>query len=604
MINLLRYLKGFGRFVAAIIILLMIQAFCELSLPQYMSDIVDVGIAQGGIEDAGIRSEYVRMGVDLNKVQLDYLLGKGGIMIAFSVVSMLATIIISFLASRTGGRLGMILRKKVFTKVISFTNVEIDQFSTASLITRSTNDIQLIQMMSIMTLRMIIYAPILGIGGIIKVAGTRTGMGWIVGVALASIMVVAVLLLKVTMPRFKQMQTLLDRLNLVSREILTGIPVIRAFSREKYEEKRFEKASGDLMKNQLFVGRIVAMNFPLITILMNIITLAIVWFGAEGVDRGSMMVGDLMAFITYTMQIVMSLLMLTMISMMIPRAIVAANRIDEILSTEESIHDSAHVLDEQLGSPKGLIAFEDVSFRYQNANEDVLEHLTFTANPGETTAIIGSTGCGKTTLLNLIPRFYDVTGGRITIDGVDIRDVSQSRLRSLIGYVPQKGVLFSGTISSNIKFAGDWITDEEMTEAAGVAQATDFIEEKHEKYESEISRGGTNVSGGQRQRLSIARAIAKQAKILLFDDSFSALDYKTDVALRKALLKKGKGATVMIVAQRINTILHADKIIVLEDGKITAIGTHQQLLESSESYREIANSQLSEKELGAKGGTA
>lgn len=587
--KLLKHLRGYEWSVAAIIALFIVQAYCNLSLPQYMSDIVDVGITQLAI-----------VGTD-NAEAMDYLLGRGGGMLFFSVIMMAASILVSLLAARTGAGMGNRLRGKVFKKVISFSNAEIDQFSTASLITRSTNDIQQIVMVTIFLLRMIIYAPILGIGGIIKVAETETGMSWIIGVAVGIILVIVGILLAVTMPKFKKMQPLIDRLNLVSREILTGTSVIRAFSRERYEEKRFDGANQDLMRNQLFVNRIMALMMPLMMLIMNGITLAIVWFGAQGIDTGTLMVGDMMAFITYAMEIVMSFLMLTMISVMLPRALVSAKRIDEILVTEETIHDAAQVRDKLLDQAKGRVIFEDVSFRYPNANEDALEHLSFTAVPGETTAIIGSTGCGKSTLLNLLPRFYDVTAGRITIDGVDIREVSQSKLRSLIGLVPQKGVLFSGDITSNIKFAGDWITDEQMTEAAEVAQAAEFIAEKPDKYDSEIAQGGTNVSGGQRQRLSIARAIAKQARIFLFDDSFSALDYKTDIALRKALNEKVKTATVIIVAQRINTILHANKIIVLDDGRIAGIGTHRELLANCEAYQEIAGSQLSEAELAGLG---
>jgi ATP-binding cassette subfamily B protein len=550
-----------------------------------MSDIVDVGITQLAVTGAD------------NDEAMNYLLGRGGGMLFFSVVMMIASIFVSLLAARTGAGMGSRLRGQVFKKVISFSNAEIDQFSTASLITRSTNDIQQIVMVTIFLLRMIIYAPILGIGGIIKVAETQTGMSWIIGVAVGIILVIVIVLLTVTMPKFKKMQTLIDRLNLVSREILTGTSVIRAFSRERYEEKRFDVANRDLMRNQLFVNRMMSLMMPLMMLIMNGITLVIVWFGAQGVDTGSLEVGDLMAFITYTMEIVMSFLMLTMISVMLPRAVVSAKRIDEILMTEETVCDAETVFDERLNDAKGTVVFDDVSFRYPNANEDALEHISFTATAGETTAIIGSTGCGKSTLLNLIPRFFDVTAGRITVDGVDIRTVSQSKLRSLIGLVPQKGVLFSGDIASNIKFAGDWISDEQMIEAAQVAQAEDFIGEKPDHYQSEIAQGGTNVSGGQRQRLSIARAIARQAKIFLFDDSFSALDYKTDIALRKALNAKVKEATVIIVAQRINTILHADKIIVLDDGRIAGMGTHRELLAGCAAYQEIANSQLSEAEL-------
>ena len=472
-----------------------------------------------------------------------------------------------------------------------------DQFSTASLITRSTNDIQQIQMVSVMLLRMVMYAPIIGIGGIIKVANTRTGLGWIIAVAVAAIVVVVGILMSVTMPKFKIMQTLVDRLNLVSREILTGLPVIRAFSREKYEEKRFAAANQDLKSTQLFTNRIMTFMMPAMMLIMNCITVLIVWVGGKGIDLGNLQVGDMMAFITYTMQIVMAFLMLTMISIMLPRAGVAAARINEVAETTISITDKEHTKDDSRENWDGCISFEHVSFKYPGADENALEDLNFTAEPGKTTAIIGSTGCGKTTLLNLIPRFYDVTDGRITLDGVDIRDLSMHKLRELLGMVPQKGVLFSGTIESNIKFAGDMVSDDLMKEAAEISQATEFIDEKPKKYQSSISQGGNNVSGGQKQRLSIARAIAKRPKVLLFDDSFSALDYKTDAVLRRALNEKVKDATVIIVAQRISTILHADQILVLDDGKIVGKGTHQELMEQCESYQEIAKSQLSEAEL-------
>lgn len=555
-----------------------------------------------------LQKEYEALGMDLGRIQRNYLYKTGGMMLAYSVVMMATAILVGFLASRIGARLGLNLRERVFTRVVSFSHAEMEQFSTASLITRSTNDIQQVQMVVVMMLRMVVYAPIIGIGGILKVVRTRTGMGWIIIVAVALIMALVAVLMAVAMPKFKKMQTLVDRLNLVSREILTGVPVIRAFSREQFEEERFDKANRDLMRTQLFTNRVMNIMMPVMMLIMNGISILIVWFGAKGIDLGNLMVGDMLAFITYTMQIVMSFLMLTMISVMLPRAGVAAGRIEEVIGTRSSVTDREQVQDEKLADARGVVAFEDVSFRYPGADEDALQDLTFTAGPGETTAIIGSTGCGKSTLLNLIPRFYDVTGGRITIDGVDIRDLSQHKLRSLLGYVPQKAVLFSGDIASNLKFgstsvsgAGD-ISDSQMEEAAEIAQATEFIESKPEKYHSEISQGGTNVSGGQKQRLSIARAIAKSPKIYLFDDSFSALDYKTDVTLRKALRAKTEDATVIIVAQRISTILHADRIIVLDEGKIAGMGTHKELLRECEAYREIARSQLSEAEL--EGGAA
>jgi len=604
LLKIFKHLEGLGWPALVIIALLIVQAYAELSLPQYMSEIVDIGIVQRGLPDMPPQLIEIKEaeGVDFSRIQLDYLLNKGSIMLAFSVVVMITAIAVSFLSARAGASMGRQLREKVFKKIISFSNAEIDRFSTASLITRSTNDIQQVQMAMIMSLQMMFKAPILGIGGVIKVVATETGMGWIVGAALGIILAIVIILMAVAMPVFKRMPLLIDRLNLVSREILTGTNVIRAFGREKDEEKRFESASTDLKLNQLFISRVMALMMPLMMLIMNGITVAIVWFGVRGVDYGDMMVGDMMAFITYTILIVMSFFMLTMMSVMLPRAIVSAKRLEEILATKVSINDPEKPLDEKLKTVplKGFLSFENVSFRYPGALEDALAKLNFTANPGETTAIIGSTGCGKSTLLNLIPRFYEATGGRITLDGIDISKITQAKLRSLIGYVPQNAVLFSGDIASNIKFAGDFITDEQMIKAAKVAQASGFISEKENQYESEISQGGTNVSGGQRQRLSIARAIAKQAKIFLFDDSFSALDYQTDVALRKALKQYAKKATVIIVAQRINTILHSDKIIVLDEGEIAGIGTHEELLNSCEAYQEIANSQFSEEELRGK----
>lgn len=714
MFKILKYLSKSKTAVAAIIALLVLQAYCDLALPQYTADIVDVGIGQGGIEYAvlqrmrgetfahirmlmtaeeevtlqeayktdkegnyvlnkeadmeeleaemsfpmalltilstseemspdvlwemlengritkeeilqyrdmalenygelsdsmisqmavnSVKAEYEAMGVDIASVQTHYLLRKGSRMLGLSILMMAASILAGLLSARTSAKIGRDLRGSLFHKVVSFSNAEMDKFSTASLITRSTNDIQQIQMVSVMLLRMVLYAPIVGVGGVLKVVHTRTGMGWIIAVAVAAIMVLVGVLMAVAMPRFKIMQKLVDRMNLVAREILTGIMVIRAFSREKYEEERFDKANKDLMNTQLFTNRVMTVMMPTMMLIMNGITVMIVWFGAKGVDMGNMQVGDMLAFITYTMQIVMAFLMITMISILLPRAGVAAERIEEVLGTAMTIHDKEKTKDEELKEVKGVLKFENVSFKYPGADEDALEGIDFIANPGETTAIIGSTGCGKSTLIHLIPRYYDVTQGRITIDGVDIRDLSQHRLHELLGYVPQKGVLFSGNIESNLKFGGDFITDEDMEEAAQIAQAMEFIDSKPKKFKSEISQGGTNVSGGQKQRLSIARAIAKHPKICLFDDSFSALDYKTDVTLRKALHEKLSDVTVLIVAQRISTILHADRIIVLDDGKIAGIGTHEELLTGCEAYQEIARSQLSEAEL--KGGRA
>jgi ATP-binding cassette subfamily B multidrug efflux pump len=716
MLKIFSYLKNSKAMVFTIILLLVIQAGCDLSLPQYTSDIVDVGIQQGGIEratpekmrketyenmclfmteeeieqiepyysedeegnyvlntkdkdildemdsvlgmpmliiasieesgemdinqirqavDAGmisrkemvakrdeveasfgdmsesiiqqkaillVKEEYEALGMNLDDIQMGYLKTKGIQMVGLAVLMMGASILVSLFAAKVAAGVGRDLRKRVFNKVVSFSNAEMDKFSTASLITRSTNDIQQVQMVEVMLLRMIFYAPIIGIGGIFKVLNTKTGMSWIIVVAVVAIMALVLVLMSLAMPKFKKMQDLVDRMNLVSREILTGIPVIRAFSREKHEEQRFDVANTNLMQTQLFTNRVMTFMMPAMMFIMNGISVLIVWTGAHGINQGNLQVGDMMAFITYTMQIVMAFLMLTMISIMLPRAGVAADRIDEVLKTEPSIHDAEQVRDDELKDARGYVEFRDVCFRYPGASEDALEHISFTAKPGETTAIIGSTGCGKSTMIHLIPRFYDVTGGTIRIDGIDIRELSRNKVRSLLGFVPQKGVLFSGTIESNLKFGGEWITDEAMKTAAEVAQATEFIETKKDMYQSPIAQGGTNVSGGQKQRLSIARAIAKNPKIFLFDDSFSALDYKTDVVLRKALKEKVSDATVIIVAQRISTILHADQIIVLEDGRVAGIGRHEELLESCEAYQEIAKSQLSESEL--KGGRA
>ncbi len=711
MLHIFGYLKRSWKSVAVIIVLLVLQASCDLTLPQYTSNLVDVGIQQSGIDHAAPRelraetmddltlflsdaqrqevmscyeadgagryvrttdreatldrldeilsmpmvalselaargqsaddlraglesgaltrehlrglltgmreqmsgmdgstitqkailftqSEYEALGYDLADLQMRYLLTTGAKMLGLSLVMVLAAVLVGLLASRTAAELGMTLRRELFTRVVSFGNEEMTKFSTASLITRSTNDIQQVQMVIVMLLRMVLYAPILGIGGVLRVSRTRTGMAWIIGVAVGAVLLLVVVLMQLAMPRFKRMQVLIDRLNLVAREILTGLPVIRAFSREKHEETRFDGANTDLMRNQLFANRVMTCMMPSMMLIMNVVTVGIVWFGAQGVDLGRMQVGDMMAFISYTMQIIMSFLMLAMISIMLPRAGVAADRINEVLSTEPAIRDKAKVKDGAVQEWKGEVRFEDVSFRYPDADADVLEHISFTARPGQTTAIIGSTGSGKSTLLNLIPRFFDVSYGRITIDGVDVRDLSLHKLHDLLGYVPQKGVLFSGDITSNLKFGGDAITDEAMRRAARIAQAEEFIEGKPEGYASPIAQGGSNVSGGQKQRLSIARAIAKGPKIFLFDDSFSALDYKTDAALRRALSAELKGATHIIVAQRISTILHAEQIIVLNEGRVAGIGTHETLMRTCETYQEIARSQLSEKELG------
>lgn len=675
MIKILKHLGKHKLQVIIIIVMLFVQVYCDLALPQYTSDIVDVGIQQGGIESGVpeyisedtlnqmgmffeadqykkikgqyelddsfkpvngykgnvykltgkrdlskvmeeafggqipeglakqatvevVKAEYEKIGVDMDSLQMSYLWNKGIIMVALTLLMILAAIVVGYFASKVGAQIGRDTRKQVFTKVLSFGHREMDKFGSASLITRTTNDIQQVQMVIVVLLRMVMMAPIMGIGACLKVVGTKTGMGWIVGCAVGIILIVVATLMAISMPKFKKMQTLIDKVNLVSREIITGIPVIRAFSRERHEEERFDMASKDLMKTQIFTHRTMAFMMPTMMLIMNVITLGIVWFGADGIDQGNLQVGDMMAFITYTMQVVISFMLITMAAIMIPRAAVAAERIDAVLKTQPSIVDPEEP--KKIENPKGLVKFDKVHFRYDEATDDALEGITFTAEPGKTTAIIGSTGSGKTTLVNMIPRFFDVTAGQITIDGIDIREMSQHDLRDMIGYVPQKGVLFSGDISSNIKFASSEISDEKMVEAAEISQSMEFIEEKEEKFQSPIAQGGTNVSGGQKQRLSIARAIAKSPKIYIFDDSFSALDYKTDTKLRKMLFQKTGDSTVIIVAQRIATILRADKIIVLDEGRIVGEGTHGQLLKECETYREIASSQLSEEEL-AKG---
>lgn len=715
MIKILKHLGKSWVCVPIVLVLLIVQAYCDLALPQYTSDIVDVGIQQGGIESAALdeirgesfekllmfdksgalaeyydiqsdgnrgkasepnidiisavigypaavvyaldhidssmlpeemqlpdgmtitdallvmpeemrapmieeinrqfegysdimlsqmavefaREELIAQGADMNEIQMTYILKKGVQMLGLALLIAVITVAVGLLAAQTAALFGMNVREKVFRKVVSFSNAEMDKFSTASLITRSTNDIQQVQMVIVMMLRMILYAPIMGIGGVIKVTKTGTGLGWIIFVAVAAVIMLVTVLMAVAMPKFKSMQKLVDRLNLVTREILTGLPVIRAFSREKHEEERFDEASKRLMKTQLFTNRVMSVMSPFMTLIMNGISVLIIWFGAKGIDNGNMQVGDMMAFITYTMQIVMSFLMLTMLSIMLPRAAVSANRINEVLNTDVSVKNSENPLTE--GITEGRVAFGSISFRYGDSEEDVLKNISFTANPGETTAIIGSTGSGKSTLINLIPRFFDVTEGNITVDGTDVRDFDMRYLRDNIGLVPQKGVLFSGTVASNLRFGCEDASQEQLTEAAEIAQATEFIESKPEKYASPISQGGTNVSGGQKQRLSIARAIAKKPKIYIFDDSFSALDYKTDAALRKALSEKVAGSTVIIVAQRISTILNAEQIVVLDEGKVAGIGTHKQLLRSCDVYKQIASSQLSEAELADTG---
>ncbi len=556
---------------------------------------------QGTIVDqaaiSSVKEEYKKLNMDIDKIQNKYIVFAGLQMLGIAFISMASAITIMLLSARVAAKLGNTLRDKVFKKVLSFSTKEFNEFSTASLITRSTNDIQQIQMLITMLFRVVVYAPIIGIGGFIRVlTNSDTSMAWIIGLAILCIIGIVGTLFLLTMPKFKKLQDLVDKLNLVSREILTGLPVIRAFNTEKKEEKRFDGANKNLMKASIFVNRSMSMMMPLLMFIMNSITLLIVWVGGHNVDSGIMQVGDMMAFIQYTMQIVMSFLMISMISIMLPRAAVSAKRINEVIDTTPSIKDKDKTKDFD-DDKKGLVEFKDVSFKYPDADSEILEDISFTAEPGKTTAIIGSTGSGKSTVVNLIPRFYDVTGGELLIDGVNIKDVSQKELRSKIGFVPQKGMLFTGTIRSNIKYGNPSMSDEDMIKAATIAQATEFIESKPKKYDEEISQGGTNVSGGQRQRLSIARAIATDPEIFVFDDSFSALDLKTDSKLRAALKEKTENKTVIIIAQRISTILDADKIIVLEEGKIAGIGKHEELMKNCEIYKQIALSQLSKEEL-------
>ena len=702
--KLFGFLKPYALQVVVIICVLMVQAYCDLSLPAYTSDIVNVGIQQSGIDEkvpealagedlnlilafvpeedraevadayeessdsydyegtvmalkeqvkeddsqleelsdqmglpmvmamaaeesginmngaegmtgegsgqmedlpdsmveqavaAYIQSAYEKIGIDVGDISSRYILATGGKMLLLAGLGMAASILVGLMASRVGAGLGRSLRERVFRKVVGFSNGEFDKFSTASLITRSTNDIQQIQLLTVMILRMVLYAPIMAIGDIWNVFHTNVDMSWIIALAVVLIFLLVAVLFAVVMPKFRILQNLVDRLNLVSREILTGLSVIRAFGTEKHEEERFDDANKDLTRANLFVNRAMTFMMPTMMLIMNGISVLIVWVGGHSIDEGTMQVGDMMAFIQYTMQIIMAFLMICMISVMLPRAAVSAERVDGVLESHTLINDPGNP--EKLPEEsKGQVVFDHVSFRYPGAEEDVLEDISFTAEPGQTTAIIGSTGCGKSTLVNLIPRFYDVTEGSIRLDGHDIRNLTQHDLREKLGYVPQKGVLFSGDIASNILFGNPDGTDEEMEEAARIAQATEFIEAKKRQYHSHIAQGGSNVSGGQKQRLSIARAIAKHPAVYIFDDSFSALDYKTDVALRGALKEKTEDSTVIIVAQRISTIMHAEQILVLDDGKIVGKGTHKELLRDCPEYYQIASSQLSEKEL-------
>ena len=570
-----------------------------------LGDMADTLIAQQGI--AAARAEYEQLGVDMDAMQMDYLFFTGAKMLMLSALGMVVAIAIGFLASRTAAKVGRSLRGRLFDKVVTFSDAEIQSFSAASLITRGTNDVQQVQMVTVMLLRMVLYAPILAIGGVIMIARTNLSMGWIVIVAVLAIALILVVLIKVAMPKFKIMQKLIDRVNLVSREMLMGLSVVRAFNREQHEEERFDEASTRLMKTQLFTNRVMTFMMPLMMLIMNLVSVGIIWFGGHAIDAGSLQTGDLIAFITYSMVIIMGFLMIGMISIMLPRANVAAERIDEVLTCEPSIADPVpeQAKDAQLAAataPGAQIAFNDVSFRYSDSAECVLEHVSFTAEAGKTTAIIGSTGSGKSTVLKLAERFYDVTSGSVTIDGVDVREVSQHALRAQLGYVPQKAFLFSGTIASNIGYGAQDAGEERIRMAADVAQASEFIGEREEGLSTPIAQGGTNVSGGQRQRLAIARALATDARAYLFDDSFSALDYKTDAALRRQLASRLAGKTVVIVAQRISTVLTADRIVVLDEGRVVGCGTHAELMQTCEEYREIAMSQLSEAEL--KGGDA
>ena len=705
--KIFRNLAPYWKSVIIILALLAVQAFCDLAMPQYTSDIIDTGIQNGGIaysvpqsvtqtdfeeaelfmtdEQAGLwkksydleedgiyrlniskkkditavqnellvpilinyqlkddeRVQFIQAakaglagkdaviqmqdkasqmidsmgaslvssmgvayakqcdanaGMDMNKIQLNYLLAAGGKMVGLALIMAAATVLVGLAASRVAAGVGMTLRGNLFKKVVGFSNTEMDKFSTASLITRCTNDVQQIQMVTVIMLRIVAYAPIIGIGGIIKVLNTGSHMEWVIGLAVLLIMGFVLVLTSIAMPKFKLMQKLVDKVNLVSREILTGLSVIRAFGREDEEEKRFDAANTELTKTNLFTNRVMTFMMPGMMFIMYVITVLIVWVSAHHIDAGTMQVGTMTAFMTYAMQIVMAFLMLTMLSIMLPRAAVAADRIDEVMKTVSSVENPDNPVRVE-DKAEGKVRFNHVNFRYPNAEDCVLENIDFEALPGQTTAIIGSTGCGKSTLVNLIPRLYDVTEGSITIDGTDVRDMSLEDLRGMIGFVPQKAVLFSGTIASNIKFGNSDASDDDMKQCAQIAQATEFIEEKDDTYNSRIAQGGSNVSGGQKQRLSIARAIAKHPKIFVFDDSFSALDLKTDAALRKALGENVRNSTMIIVAQRVSTILHAEQIIVLDEGRIAGIGTHGQLLENCEVYKEIAMSQLSEEEL-------
>lgn len=575
MVKLFKFMKQSLHAVIVIVALLIFQAICDLTLVSYISDIINLGI---------------------KKDDMDFILQTGGKMIGVAFISMCIAIVVCYFAANVAATIGRDLKSRIFRKVVSFSNMELDKFSTASLITRSTNDVQQVQLLIVLLLRTVVYAPILAIGGIIKIVNTNVSMAWIVAVTVVAALTALITLFGVVFPKFNLMQRLVDKLNLVTREILTGIPVIRAFSRAKHEEKRFDDVNKDLTKTNLFVNRVMICMTPLLTLILNLTLAVLAWRGAYVIDEGQMLLGNLMVYMQYTMLIVMQFISVSSIATILPRASVSAVRIDEILNTDVMVKDPAKEKSFDM-SKKGIVEFNHVSFRYPGAEEDVIHDVSFTARPGQTTAIIGSTGSGKSTIVNLIPRFYDVTEGHIFVDGVDVRDVSQHDLREKLGYVPQKGVLFSGNIASNILYGNSGGSPEQMEKAAEIAQARSFAREKSKRYESRIAQGGSNVSGGQKQRLSIARAIAKSPEIYIFDDSFSALDYKTDVNLRKALKDETADSTVIIVAQRISTILHADQIVVLDNGRIAEIGTHRELLKNSEVYRQIAAAQLSEEEL-------
>ncbi|HEX2928030.1 MAG TPA: ABC transporter ATP-binding protein, partial [Ruminiclostridium sp.] len=564
------------------------------SVNDKFKDMPDTIITQGAV--TYVKAEYKALGRNTGNLQSNYILLAGLKMLLVALISMCATVTVGLMAARVSAGVGRSLRKNVFENVVGFSNAEFDQFSTSSLITRSTNDIQQVQMFLVMFLRLVFYAPILGIGGVIKVLNTDTSMTWVIGVAVAAIMALVVVLFSVAMPKFRSMQKLVDKLNLVTREALTGMLVIRAFGTQKTEEEKFEKANTNFTRTNLFVGRVMSAMFPAMMLIMNGVMILVVWVGAHQVDLGKMQVGNMMAFIQYAMQIIFAFLMISMVSIILPRASVSITRIGEVIGTRGSIKDPVKPMDFVKGL-KGTVEFKDVSFRYPGAEDDVISNVNFTAKPGQTTAFIGSTGSGKSTLINLIPRFYDVTGGQILVDGVDIKDVPQHELREKIGYVPQKGVLFSGTIESNLKYGHESASQEDIRTAAEIAQAMEFISEKEEGFKTEISQGGTNVSGGQKQRLSIARALVKKPEIFIFDDSFSALDFKTDAALRKALKAKTEGSTQLIVAQRISTVMSADQILVLDEGQVVGIGTHKELMETCDVYKQIALSQLSKEEL-------